>query len=474
MPGRRVFQNFLALSGAQVVAMAAGAVTTFVVARALGPAAFGSLGFGIAVLSYFGLAVGMGTDLNGTREIARDNALAAKVVGTALAFRMAMAVALLAVLYAMTSAIDVAPVVKGVLLIQGVGMFAIAISVEFVFQARQRMGVLALRQIAASVIGLAAVVFLVAAPDDVFIAAAIPVAVNLLMAAVLLTALAKSGGRLFLLDFSYARQFLKRSAPVALMAVLTTVYINLDIVILGFLRPQVEVGLYVAAARLGVFGIVFCNILHNAFLPALAAARDSTEERTSLAGHFATALQFLGWPIAVFGALFAGPIIEALFGADYSPAAVSMAILMINVAFFHLTVAGSTPLLAWNCDRSVLTTLIFGAGLNVVLNFILIPAYGIEGAAVATLIAQIAVWLSFSVTLKRRFGIGHWRGVLKSGVVAVASALPSLVLSAFLSAGSLLGLAVHSLIYSGVYLLLALVFGIVRLNDLTGLFRPGR
>ncbi len=472
MVGRRVFRNFLALSGAQVVAMAAGAVTTFIVARALGPAAFGSLGFGIAILSYFGLVVGMGTDLNGTREIARDDSLAPKAVGTALAFRMVMAMVLLVVLYVLTLTVEIDPVVKSVLLIQGIGMFAIAISVEFVFQARQRMGVLAVRQIAASAVGLAAVVFLVAAPADIFIAAAIPVAVNVLMALALLAVLANHAGPLFSFDFAYARKFLKRSAPVALMAVLTTVYINLDIVILGFLRPQAEVGLYVAAARLGVFGIVFCNILHNAFLPALAAARDVTEERTALAGHFATALQFLGWPIAVFGALFAGPIIEVLFGADYSAAAVSMSILMINVAFFHLTVAGSTPLLAWNCDRPVLMTLIAGAGLNVVLNFILIPAFGIEGAAVATLIAQIVVWLSFSVTLKRRFGIGDWRGVLKSGGIAIVSAVPSLVLLEFYTAGSLVGLAVHGLVYSGVYLLLASASGVVRLDNLAGLFQP--
>jgi len=137
-----ILRNFFALSGAQIVSMAAGFLTTIVLARALGPETYGVLGFGVAFISYFGLFVNMGVETYAMRDVARDQSAMSDTIGAVLPLRTGLAVGLFAVLYWVSISLDQSDRVKTVLLIQGIGLFATAISVEFAFQGVQRMGVI--------------------------------------------------------------------------------------------------------------------------------------------------------------------------------------------------------------------------------------------------------------------------------------------------------------------------------------------
>lgn len=471
--GRRIFKNFLSLSAAQIVAMIAGALTTIVLARALGPESYGILGFGVAVVSYFTIAVNMGMDINAVRQISGGPGPTREIAGTVIILRLVLAGLLFGFLSLMVSALDPADEVGTVLVIQGIGLFAVALGVDFVYQGLQRMGILAIRQIAASLLGLGAVVLLITSPEDILRAASIPVVVNFLMVFALLVHVFRKGdGVTLAIDRRDIPGFLRRSAPLAAMAALITVYINLDIVILQFLRPQEEVGLYVAASRVVILASLFSNMLHASFLPALTAVRHDDGQRMEMARHFASAVMFLGAPIAVFGVLFSGPIVEVLFGPAFSGAVTAFAILMVHVAVVHLTAVHGTPALAWNCDRPYLWILVAGAGLNVVLNFLLIPRFGIEGAAAATLAAQVVVWLGLVAILRRRFGIDHAAISMRACGAAVISGVPIFIVLWFYPAPPLATLILGAIAYSVTYIVVASLTGVVDLKKVAALFRP--
>ena len=69
--GGTVARNFAYLLAAQLVAGLAGLASMAYLARTLGPETFGTLGFGIAVVAYFGYLAVLGSDAHGAREIAR-------------------------------------------------------------------------------------------------------------------------------------------------------------------------------------------------------------------------------------------------------------------------------------------------------------------------------------------------------------------------------------------------------------------
>ena len=94
----RILDNFLALFAAQSVAVMAGLVSTAFLARTLEPAAYGILGFGTAVISYFGLLTVLGTDFYAMREIARDPDRARPLVAQILGLRLVL-VALASILF---------------------------------------------------------------------------------------------------------------------------------------------------------------------------------------------------------------------------------------------------------------------------------------------------------------------------------------------------------------------------------------
>jgi O-antigen/teichoic acid export membrane protein len=103
----------------------------------------------------------------------------------------------------------------------------------------------------------------------------------------------------------------------------------------------------------------------------------------------------LALPIGVGGVFLAGPIINFLFGADYANSVLPLQILSWSAVLVILRGTFRQSLNA--AGRQNLDLRCAGASitLNVSLNLLLIPVYGIIGAAITTLLAEI-LWLSMA------------------------------------------------------------------------------
>lgn len=402
--GFRILDNFLALFAAQSVAVMAGLISTAFLARALGPEAYGILGFGTAVLSYFGLLAVLGTDFYGMREIARDPDRARKLVAQILGLRLVL-VAIASILFLLVlSRIDQPDRVKTVMVVQGAGLFVTALTLDFIFQGLQRMRVIAFRQAAAAVLVLIAVVLLIRSPDDLFIAAGIPVA----MIALTITWLAFLTHRRIIplgIDFDPAawRPILRASLPIVIAGVMATIFLNIDIVMLGFLAEPRAVGLYVGVSKIFVIALMMGGLIGGAFSPALAAAWPKSEEMRIRYRDFMAAVMFVGAPVAALGVAFPADIIAIIFGSEFIGGEAALILLMTTVIFGHGCIASASALINWNDQTAQMVVYAMGAAANVVLNLVLIPRYGIEGAAMATLAAQLLILVGLTGRIRFKF-----------------------------------------------------------------------
>jgi O-antigen/teichoic acid export membrane protein len=472
--GRRILGNFLALGGAQLVTMATGVVTAVVLARALGPAVYGIIGFGVAVLSYFGLLVNMGMDVHGVREISRRPEHGNRLAGMILSTRFVFAILLYAALFAAVPLFGWSDEVRRVLLIQGIGMFGVALTLDFYYQAEQRMAVAALRQGGAAIVGAIAVFTLIKAPEDIYIAASVPVAVQVASALVLLLFFHATRQPQQDIEGAPARgQFIRRAAPVALITVLGTIYINMDIVILGYMVPEHQVGLYVAASRVAMISVVFQNLAHSAFLPALSKAFGDDAAASSAAANHARSVSYFGGAVGGAGMLLAPAIVVILFGVSYAEAAPALTILMANVLAFHLGAAYGTPILAWRCDKPYMVILGVGAAANIILNLVLIPAYGIVGAAIATAVTQILILIALMALARKAFNLRQY------GLMVRTLAITALSVGAVWVAIKIIGggvgpwplLILAGALYVAIYSVLAIASGIISLPELRALIK---
>jgi O-antigen/teichoic acid export membrane protein len=191
--------------------------------------------------------------------------------------------------------------------------------------------------------------------------------------------------------------------PLGLFMIALNAYTLIDTVILGVMRSDAEVGWYAASYRI-YDGLTYPPSIIAALLtPRLSYlfVNDRPAHRRMMMLGLAGSMT-LGVVLGGIAILVAGPLVTLLFGSGYAPAAVSFRVLAGGAFLVFGTWILHAAAISTNLDRRLLLTTVVGLLSNVVLNIALIPRWGIEGAAWATVVAEgITVVLLF-VQLQRR------------------------------------------------------------------------
>lgn len=466
--GRRIFLNIRALALARVATLLSGLVTTAWTARALGPDAFGILGFGTSMLAYAALFVNLGLSTYAVREIARDRDRARELAEQVLTLRVLLAL-LVGGLYALVVlTLDKPWLVKAVLLVQAVQLLGNALVLDFVYQATERMGVIAVREIGTALGIMVAMLTLVRGPGDVVIAAAIAGGSFAVNAALMLVRYRRDfGGLRPRADLAAWRAILTAAAPMAVSVFAWAIFSHLDLVMLGFLVPQAEVGWYAAAVKLLVLALTAGNIVMSAFMPQLAAAYGDTERMRERMRDYATTMLSVGALVSAGGIALAPAILGTIFGPAYAPAADALRLLMVSVAVVHVNMVLGNPLLVWHRQTAYMTAILTGGAVNAALNAVLIPRWGIEGAAVATVVAELTAMAGLAWHHRRAvgqlyLGIAVRAACCAALAVGVAAALSHALPEALAPHRPAVVAVAGGLSIAGVYALGVLATGLVR------------
>ncbi len=191
-----------------------------------------------------------------------------------------------------------------------------------------------------------------------------------------------------------ASLLLRDSWPIMLTAIAVTTYSKIDQIFIKQLLDTTAVGLYSVSARLTEACSFVPSIICASLFPSIVNARDNQANYLARLKK----LFLLILLIAIFTALvlfvLAEPIIRLLFGAAYLLSVATFKIYLWSIIPSFLMIVANYYLIAENLTRLYLFITVLGAGLNIILNILLIPHYGILGSALATLISYSAVPLS--------------------------------------------------------------------------------
>lgn len=417
---RQIAKNAGALTAARGVTGVLTLVTTVYLGRTLGPSAYGILTWGFALYTYFAYVPNLGLNVYGVRESARDASRIEPLVGRILGLRVLLATATYTLFLGVVVSLDKPSLFKLVVAVQGLAIFSHMITLEWVFESVQQMGKLATRNVIVAVATLAGTLYFVRSEGDVVLAAAI-------------TVVAIAGANVWLL-FTYRRQFgslrprfdwrtwppmIRSGLPIAVSIFVLSLYTSMDQLMLGLMRSDQEVGWYGAGFRLVTAAMIPSQIILQAFMPSLSAALGDSEAMRARARGFAITLVTVGLPLMATGALLA-PNLILLFGDQFAPAAPALALLMLNVGIAYVHLTFGRALIAWDRERLYMYILVAGGVLNIGLNFVLISAYGMTGAALATIASEGAVTLAVAVLFRRIvgtvFGLTILRGLLATAL----------------------------------------------------------
>jgi len=387
---RHIFKNFVSLAVAEGLSRTIGLASTVYLARTLGAEGFGIIGFAFAVVSYFTLIVKLGFDTLGIRELARDRTQIHKYITNIIAIRFLLAIAAYIVLVAFVLLVNRPVGVKNFLLFLGLVVFTSAFNLSWVFQGIERMEIKGIACVLESLFYMLGVVIFVRTAEQIYLVAFFFILASVFAFLFMSAFLTRTFGFFRLcIDVRWWKDLLRQVAPIGISLFMIQIYYYVDTIMLGFMRSEVEVGYYVGAYKLMLVSLIPAGLILKVFFPSLS--RKDDVHLPDFARNYVKMMFFTGIPIAIGGILFARELIYLFYGAQYEQAILPFTILMINPLFVFANMAFGNPLIAWDKQRVYMRWITLGAVLNVILNLVLIPFYGMIGAAVATVLTEAAI-----------------------------------------------------------------------------------
>ena len=473
---RTIARNTIARGAGEIAAKIGSLGFYAVMARELGADDFGSFIFALSLSSVVLMAAGFGMDALMTREIAKDRESVHTLLSTVMVLKASMLFALIGVLAGVAligpynSATRIAVVVVGA----GVAIEMLSATLHAVVQGFERMEV--------GAVGLVA---------QRTVTAVVGIAVLLEGGGLIPASLVFLGGSIvgYLVTWFYMRrvvqpefrpdrsQFmkvLKISAPIGVASLMFTVLLRLDATLISFFThgDQAEVASYGAAYRLIDATMFVSWAFGSAMLPWLA--RQDQRDTKLLARGSAVGLKLLTaflLPIGVGYVVFAPTLINIIYGSGFTAAVLPLRLLGMMTVFYAINAYASSVLIARHRPGVFARGIGLVLALNVVMNVILIPRHGADGAAFAAIV---------SGALLAAYSIWHVRAAVGGFSLPRAFAGPvigGVVLAAFVLVTSLPFIP-SAIIATLLYIAVLFGFERVLFSDdlalLTGIIRSGR
>ncbi len=201
------------------------------------------------------------------------------------------------------------------------------------------------------------------------------------------------------------KKILKISLPMFMTGSMFLVMGIADKLMLGFFRNPQEVGIYSVAFKLATLNSMILMAINTIVGPKFSELYWSRklDELESVAHFSAKLIFYTSLPILIAYFIFSQQILS-IFGKEFVKG--SLALIILSVGQFINAASGSVGyFLNMTGYQNVFRNIIFLAGLlNILLNFLLIPRFKYNGAAIATSISLV-LWNSLALFyIKKKFG----------------------------------------------------------------------
>ncbi len=409
----------------------------WVAARSLGRADFGDFTFALSVGLMLAQVADFGLQLFVQRELARlvipgattspyftDEAAAARLVGGGLSIKAVLAVVALAL---MSGLVLIEPVGnKGALLLVGVSavLGTMLEYLSYCFRALRRLQLEAMATVLGRVVNLLLGVGLIIAGAGVL---GLAVAGNLAM----LTAITFGYTRLvgyvrpwWRPDWLYWRRVLGQPTAIGIGVVFSIISFRVDNLlippILGPRQASEALGLYNVAYKLFEPSQVLPGVLLAATFPLIAQAAQRNRDQGSaramrqLLGQNMRILLVLGVSVSLGMIVFAGPVLQLLYGGQYGPSAAVLQVLALACLPMYLNYLLTHALIAMNKPRLFAYFTLVALFVNVLANLALIPQFGIHGAAWATVATEVVLLVLCAMAVMRNMRISSAPNVIEA------------------------------------------------------------
>lgn len=367
----------------------------------------GKVSFATSIISYFAMFAQLGIPTYGIRacaQVRNDKKKLSKTAQEIFIINIIMSILAYIVFFIAVCNVPRLKDEKTLLIIVSATIFFNAIGMEWLYKALEQYTYITIRSVIFKFIALIAMFLLIHQQSDYIIYGAISI-------------FASSASNIFNFfnvhkyislrpvgEYNF-KQHLKAVSVFFALSCAATIYVNLDTVMLGFMKTNVDVGYYNAAVKIKTILVSIVTSLGTVLLPRASyyvehGLKEDFYRITKKAINF---VFLVATPLMLYFMFFAKEGIFFLSGNTYGGAIVPMQIIMPTLFFIGLTnIMGMQILVPLGKENIVLYSEIVGAVVDLAINYILIPKYASAGAAIGTLVAEIAVWIVQYIYLRKQ------------------------------------------------------------------------
>lgn len=264
-------------------------------------------------------------------------------------------------------------------------------------------------------------------------------------------------------DVAFWKTIIRRAWPIGISIVFSLIYYKADTLVLSWVKPQAEVGVYSAAYRVLEILVALPFMYAGVLLPLIAKAwKDGAKQHFhNLVQRSFDAMSLVTLPMVLGTQAVAVPLMTLVAGPEFAESGNVLRILIVATGAIFLAVVFSHAVVALDAQKDMLPWYIWTAIIAVIGYVLFIPRYGMWAAAWLTVASEVVILIGNIIVATRR---AEWKLDMSVTGKAFAASIGMLAVAWVLTPYSLfLGLVGAVVTYTGlIFFFKALTPEIVR------------
>lgn len=433
------------------------------VSRILLPEGTGKVNFATSFISYFTMIAQLGIPTYGIRACAvvrDDRKLLSKTAQELFIINLVMSALSYAVLFLLLFTVPSLKEDRALYIIVSSTILLTSIGMEWLYKALEQYSYITIRSLIFKVIAMIAMFVLIHKKEDYVIYGAISIFASCASNILNLINVHKYIDLKPVGNYNF-KCHIKAVSVFFAMTCAATIYTHIDTVMLKFMVNDEEVGYYGAATKIKSILVSIITSLGVVLLPRVSyyIKNNMMDEFKKITKKSLNYVLLISCPLMVYFIIYAKQGVLFLSGNKYLNSVIPMQLIMPTIIMIGLTnILGIQILVPLGKESYVLISTVIGAGIDVIINLILIPNMASSGAAIGTVVAELSVLIAQYCFLKKQVtdafkSIKYYKIIISLLMAGIASFwVKMLDLNAFFI------LAISAILYFTVYAVCLLLF----------------
>ena len=418
----RPAKNFLSLFIGSIGSRLLGFLVTVYLARILDVSGFGKISFALAIFSYGVILTNPGLLLLGTREVAKKKEKIGEYLPTIVVLRLLLALFAFLLILSLLIFLPKSQDTKVLIFFYSLSLLAQVFLLEWLYQGIEEMEYIGISRLSVFFFYLPLVFLFVKDSQKILWVPLFWLIGNIVASLFLMFIFWKRFGTIRLrFNPSLLLPLLRKSLPLGLAAIMIQIYLYFDTLLLGFFKGDESVGWYNSAYKLVFFVLLLDRVFTETIFPLIARYYiESIEKLKRLLVRYVKLIIALVLPIGVGGTLLASPIMNLVYGPRYEDGVFVFQILIWAVSLSSVNSVYGYGLIGCNREKSYTFAVTIGTIANILLNLLLIPRFGLVGAAWVKLFSEGIIFTLMVIQFEKIVQIQFWKYIPKPFLAAIS------------------------------------------------------